>query len=345
MTGKLTLGFDCLRTAQTSQANMTISKTIDVSICIVNWNTKELLRDCLNSIKERTAGLTCEIIIVDNDSRDESVQMVKSDYPECLIVERKENLGFARGNNEAVKNASGKYIFYLNPDTELITNAIYGMFIFLEKNADFGAVGCKLVTSDGEIQFTCARTFPTPFNQFSLLAMLNRLFPRSRQLSTVEMEYWDHTDSREIDCLSGACIMARKHIIDGLNGFDDAFFMYAEDVDLCYRIRSEGWKIYYLAEERIFHHEGASSKKKANRHFSAIMQRVSNCYFFTKHFGRIKALKYRAAVAAGSIIRLFVLMFLTPILVKTNPEKVSTDSFPKYWNLFLWALGLRNIHR
>ena len=324
---------------------MTISKPIDVSICIVNWNTKELLRQCLNSIKERTAGLTYETIIVDNDSRDESVQMVKLDYPECLIIESKENLGFAKGNNEAVKGASGKYIFYLNPDTELITNAIYGMFFILEKHADIGAVGCQLVTSAGQIQYTCARTFPSPLNQFSLLVMLNKLFPRSRQLSTAEMEYWDHTDSREIDCLSGACIMARKHIIDGLNGFDEAFFMYAEDVDLCYRIRSEGWKIHYLAEERIFHHEGASSKKRANRHFSAIMQRASNYYFLTKHFGRIQALKYRVAVAVGSIIRLCVLMFLAPILIKTNPEKVSTDSFPKYWNLFLWALGLRNIHR
>lgn len=324
---------------------MTIKNKIDVSICIVNWNTKELLRECLKSIKERTAGLAYEIIILDNDSRDESVQMVKSDYPECLIVESKENLGFARGNNEAVKNASGKYIFYLNPDTELITNAICGMFFFLEKHADFGAVGCQLVTSAGQIQYTCARTFPSPLNQFSLLAMLNKLFPQSRQLSTVEMDYWDHADSREIDCLSGACIMARQHIIDRLNGFDEAFFMYAEDVDLCYRISSEGWKIYYLAEERIFHHEGASTKKKANRHFSAIMQRASNYYFLTKHFGRIKALKYRAAVGVGSIIRLFVLMFLMPVLVKTYPQKVRADSFLKYCNLFLWAVGLRNIHR
>lgn len=324
---------------------MTLPKTIDVSICIVNWNTKEFLRECLNSIKEKTAGLTYEIIIVDNNSQDDSVQMVKFDHPECLMVESQKNLGFAKGNNEAVKNASGKYIFYLNPDTKLITNAICSMFVFMEKHADFGAVGCQLVTSDGQIQYTCARTFPSPLNQFSFLAMLNKLFPQSRRLSTVEMNYWDHADSREIDCLSGACIMARKHIIDGLKGFDEAFFMYAEDVDLCYRIRNEGWKIYYLAEERIFHHEGASSKKKANRHFSAIMQRDSNYYFITKHFGRIEALKFKVAVAIGSIIRLLVLMFLTPLLVKTKPEKVSINNFAKYCNLFLWAVGLRNIHR
>ncbi len=321
---------------------MKLSKKTDVSICIVNWNTKDLVQKCIKSIREKTSGLTYEIIIVDNNSLDESVQIIKSDYPECLIVESKKNLGFAKGNNEAVKKASGKYILYLNPDTELITNAIFGMFLFLEKNADFGAVGCKLVTSDGRIQFTCARTFPTPFNQFSFLAMLNRLFPQSKHLSTVEMNYWDHADNREIDCLSGACIMARKDIIDALNGFDENFFMYAEDVDLCYRIRMAGWKIYYLAEDSISHHEGASSKKRSDRHFGEIMQRASNYYFLTKHFGHIKAFEFKAAVGVGSIIRLFVLIFVSPFLFQSLPKKMRPDIFGKYFNLFLWAIGLRN---
>ncbi len=321
---------------------MELQKEINVSVCIVNWNTKYLLQQCVKSIREKTGGLTYEIIIVDNNSQDDSIQMVKRDYPECVIIESKKNLGFAKGNNEAVKKASGKYILYLNPDTELITNAICGMYLFLEKNKDFGAVGCKLVGSDGQIQFTCARTFPTPFNQFSFLTMLDRLFPQSRRLSTVEMNYWDHADSREVDCLSGACILARKEVIDTLNGFDEKFFMYAEDVDLCYRIRKESWKIYYLAEESIFHHEGASSKKKPNRHFSAIMQRTSNYYFFAKHFGHIKAFEFKAAVGAGSIIRLFALIILLPFLLQSKPAKVNSDTFSKYLYLFLWSIGLRS---
>jgi GT2 family glycosyltransferase len=206
-------------------------------------------------------------------------------------------------------------------------------------------VGCKLVTTDGQIQFTCARTFPTPFNQFNFLSMLNRLFPQSRILSTVEMDYWDHTDSREIDCISGACIMTRRDIIDTLHGFDENIFMYAEDVDLCYRIRKESWKIYYLAEESIFHHEGSSSKKRSNRHFGALMQRASNYYFLKKHFGHAKALEFKIAVGVGSIIRLFVLILLTPLSILSIPEKVSRDSFGKYYNLFLWAIGLRNAHQ
>lgn len=324
---------------------MELSDKIDVSICIVNWNTKELLKKCIGSIKDRTEGLTYEIVIVDNNSQDDSTQMVRQSFPECSIVESKKNLGFAKGNNEAVTKATGKYILYLNPDTELITNAIFGMFLFLERNADFGAVGCKLVTSDGQIQFTCARTFPTPFNQFALLSMLNRLFPQSRCFSTVEMNYWNHADSREIDCLSGACIMARKHIIDTLNGFDEKYFMYAEDVDLCYRIKKESWKIYYLAEERIFHHEGASSKKRTARHFATVMQRASNYYFLNKHFGYVKALEYRIAVGVGSIIRLFMLILLVPLLSRSKSEKLSPGIFGKYFNLFLWAIGLRKAYR
>jgi GT2 family glycosyltransferase len=324
---------------------MKIFREKNVSICIVNWNTTKLLKNCIKSIEEKTVGLTYEIIIVDNDSQDDSVSMVKREYPGCLLVESKKNLGFARGNNEAVKNASGKYILYLNPDTELITNAIYGMFIFLERNTNFGAVGCKLVTADGQIQFTCARTFPTPFNQFCLLSMLNRLFPQSRALSTVEMNYWDHSDSREIDCLSGACIMARKDVIDSLGGFDENYFMYAEDVDLCYRIRKDAWKIYYLCEESIFHYEGASSKQKADKHFSALMQRASNYYFLIKHFGHIKGMTFKAAVGIGSIIRLIVLSVLTLFLILTGPKKISPDIFGKYLTLFLWSIGLINSHR
>lgn len=322
---------------------MNSSKQIDVSICIVNWNAKNLLARCLESIKDKTTALAYEIIIVDNNSQDGSVRMVKLEHPECLLIESKKNLGFAKGNNRALEQASGKYILYLNPDTELISNAIYGMFDFLEKNTDFGAVGCKLVDSDGHIQFTCARAFPSPLNQFTLLTMLNKLLPTSRTFSTVEMNYWDHMDSREIDCLSGACIMARKDIIDSINGFDESYFMYAEDVDLCYRIKKQSWRIYYLSEYSIFHHEGGSSKQRSNRHFASVMQRTSNYYFINKHFGRIKAYEFRASVCVGSFIRLLALAILVPVYIIYKPGKISTGVFGKYSNLFLWSIGLREV--
>lgn len=313
---------------------------MEVSICIVNWNTKDLLYNCIKSIEEKTFGVRYEILVVDNNSADESVEMVQREFSNCNLILSERNLGFAKGNNVAVKKASGKYILYLNPDTELVTNAIYGMYLFLEEQKEFGAVGCTLLNPDGTIQFTGARTFPNPFNQFCYLTMLNRLFPRSKFFSTIEIGYWDHMESREIDCLSGACIMVRKDIIDKLKGFDESIFMYAEDVDLCYRIRKDGWKIYYLADEEIIHMEGAASKKTSNKYFGAILQRESNHYFLRKHFGNAEAVKFKLVICVGSLIRILTIILLIPNLMLVQKRRDILFIIGKYYNLFLWSIGM-----
>ena len=138
--------------------------------------------------------------------------------------------------------------------------------------------------------------------------MLNRLFPKSRLFSSIEMKYWDHTTSREIDCISGAYMMVRKAIINKLQGFDENIFMYADDVDLCYRIKQEGWKLYYLANEKIIHYAGVSSNQKSNKHFSTIMQKESNYYFINKHFGKFKAQQFKLAVCIGTMISLIKIL-------------------------------------
>lgn len=315
-------------------------RSVDVSICIVNWNTKDLLANCIDSIHEKTTGISYEIIVVDNMSYDGSAEMVRQCYPQCRIFASKENLGFAGGNNVAVKEAQGKYVLYLNPDTVLATNAIYGMFQYADTHPEVGAVGCKLLNQDGSVQFTCARTYPTLWNQFCELMMLNRVFPRSKMFSTIEMNYWDHKDSRQIDCLSGACILARKSIIDKLGGFDENLFMYAEDVDLCFRINLEGKKIYYLADEKIYHLEGQSSKQQSNKYYSAIIQRESNHYYTRKHFGAVSALFYRAIIFIGSSVRLLVtvLSVLDPSRNRLTRER-RHDILLKYFNLLLWSSG------
>ena len=241
---------------------------MDVSVIIVSWNTKDLLKRCLQSINEQTKGITYEVIVIDNDSHDGTCEMLKEEFPKYHLIESKKNLGFVKGNNCAFKHARGRYILYLNPDMELLSNAIGEMKCFLDQKLEYGAVGCKLVYPNGSIQYVCARTFPTPFNQFCFLVALNRIFPNSKTFSTVEMRYWDHNDSREVDCLSGACILVRRRIIQWLSGFDEKIFMYADDVDLCFRIRKAGWKIQYLADHKIIHYSGASSKQHSKRYFS-----------------------------------------------------------------------------
>jgi GT2 family glycosyltransferase len=320
-------------------------KNVDVSIIIVNWNTKELLADCIRSIIERTENLKYKIIVVENNSIDGSAEMIRSQFPYVNLIESKMNLGFAKGNNRALAEVLGKYILYMNPDTELKTNAIYGIANFLDTYLEYGAAGCKILNSDGSIQFTCARTFPSPFRQFCSLSMLNRLFPQSEFFSTVEMTYWDHSNSREIDCLSGAFMMVRKTLVDKLHGFDENLFMYAEDVDLCFRIKRMGGKIYYLAKEEIYHFEGSGTRKNPNPNFSSLFQKESNYYFIQKHFGTAVGCRFKIATFIGSLARLVMLVLLIPYLLicSSNCNFDINRAINKYYNILLWSVGSRNL--
>jgi len=312
---------------------------VDLSVCIVNWNAIKYLPISLDSIMACSTGINYEIIIHDNASSDGSVALLESDYPMVRVLANNNNVGFAAGNNIASKAANGRYILYLNPDTELRTNAFEGMVRFMDQNPEYGAIGCKLENGDGTIQYTCARTFPTPFNQFCYLAMINRLFPRSKLLSSVELEYWDHNNSRDIDCISGACLLVRKEVNDCIGGFDENIFMYGEDVDICYRIRDLGYKIYYLATERIVHYGGKSSGQIQLNHFSTILQRFSNYYFLKKTYGIVRATNYRIAVGIGSLIRIILVSIYNTgkILKGKQPESFI---FHKYKALFHWSLFL-----
>lgn len=317
---------------------------MDVSVCIVSWNTKDLLSNCIKTIKEKTFGVSYEIIIVDNASADGSSEMVRERFLDCKLIESRRNLGFAKGNNLAVKGASGKYILYLNPDTEVVTNAIGGIFSFLENNNDYGAAGCKLTDPNGNIQYTCAAAFPTPFNTLCSLLLLDKVFPRSRFFTSRELSYWNHEDSRSIECLSGACLMVRRDIVEKLGGFDENVFMYSEDLDLCYRILKAGWNIYYLATEVIIHNEGASTKVRSNKNFSSLMQKESNYYFLKKNFGLIKAVEFRLIAGVGSLSRIIIILIFSPILAIKRHFNIF-KAFHKYVTIILWSIGLKNTSR
>ncbi len=313
---------------------------MDLSICIVNWNTKELLRQCLKSIYKKTVGIDFDIIVVDNASQDGSVEMLREEFPQCTAIGSNDNLGFSKANNLAIKKTKGKYILFLNPDTELKTNALAGMVMFLEKNSEYGAVGCKLLNRDESIQFTCARKFPSPFKHLCFLLMIDRIFPGFRLFSTTEMGYWDHLDSREVDCLSGACILTRKNLLDQIGGFDENFFMYGEDVELCYRIKKNGWRISYLAEEEIFHFSGASSSQRKETSFSSVMQLESNYKFMARNYGEGKAFQFRISTFIGSLFRMIFIFIILPIIsiYEKNQKEKLTYSLKKYSNIFLWSI-------
>ena len=264
---------------------------MDLSVVIVNWNARDYLRKCLRSIYENSKGIDVEVFIVDNGSSDESAEMVRKEFPEAKLIENKANAGFGAANNRALKICAGEFALMLNPDTEVLNGAFAAMVNFLKQNGEVGVVGAKLLNADGTIQLTCARNFPTLLTEFFWLTTLVRRFPKNRLVGHYLMSYWDHNDKREVDCLSGACIMARKDLLKKLGYFDENYFMYGEDVDLCYRIKEAGWQIWYLPEAEIIHYGGGSSKSVSEK--AVIYDRESVYTYFKKHNGTVTAISYK----------------------------------------------------
>lgn len=238
----------------------------EVSVIIVNYNVKELLAQCIESIFLASRNIKTEIIIVDNNSFDGSVEYIKKKYPnhpDIKIIASEINLGFAKANNLGAKSASGEYLLILNPDTILQEDTIEKTLNFYKQNKDAGAVTCKLILPSGKLDLACRRSFPTPSVALYRITGLSRLFPRSRTFGKYNLTYLDENSTYEVDAIVGAFMLVKKSIYDSINGFDEEYFMYGEDIDICYRIKKAGYKIYYYPETGIIHYKGESTKKSS----------------------------------------------------------------------------------
>jgi len=254
---------------------------IDLSIVIVNWNVRELLRRCLASIF--VADLPrMEVIVVDNASSDGSSEMLRAEFPQVMLLANAHNRGFPAGNNQAFAVARGRYVMTLNPDTELIGQALTGMLAYLDAHPQVGALGPQLLNPDGSIQ-SSRRRFPTLSTALFESTWLQGLAPHG-VLQRYYMEDIAPNVMQEVDWLVGACILVRREVLQTVGGFDEAFFMYSEELDWCKRIQSAGWKIVYLPEAKVIHHTGRSSEQAvAARH---IHFQTSKVRYFRKHHGR-----------------------------------------------------------
>jgi GT2 family glycosyltransferase len=316
---------------------------MDVTVIIINWHSRDYLLGCLESLYARTRrSVSMEVVVADNGSYDGCEEALRAAFPHVAFRQLGRNRGFAAANNLAARGGRGRYVLLLNPDIEVLTDAVGAMVRFLDAHRGWDAAGCRLECADGSIQLTCARAFPSPRAQLCSLLMLDRLFPRLEAFSSVEMAYWDHRDERDVACLSGACMMVRREVFERLGGFDERLFMYAEDVDLCYRIRCGGGRIRYLAGERMVHYGGGSTSRGGRTHFAALMQKESNIYFMRKHFGGAAALAFRGAVATGSLVRMVAAGgVMAMALVRPRWLRPAVWTFRKYGLLVLWAIGLR----
>ena len=271
-------------------------KRIDLSVIILNYNTKDLLRDCLQSIKKaKTNGLGFEIIVVDNASTDGSVAMVKKEFPEVKPIINKKNLGFAAGNNVGFKKAEGRYLLLLNPDTIVQSETLKFMVEFMDKHPQVGAATCRIELPNGRLDYSCHRGFPTPWNAFTYFSGLAKIFPKTKFFTGYTLTYLSLERAHEIDSGCGAFLVIRRQAGEEVRWLDEDYFWYGEDLDFCYRLKEKGWQIMFVPPVKIVHYKGAASgiirhsqkiatatketKIKSTKASTAVMR-----VFFQKHY-------------------------------------------------------------
>lgn len=238
-------------------------REITVSIVIVNWKTPDLLAACLESIaREDQNHESFELLVVDNDSRDGSVEMLRERFPHVDVTANTENTGFSRGCNQAIPKARGRYVLLLNPDTVITTNAITNLASFLDQNPDCAAVGPKVLNTDGTLQLACRRSFPSLEASLFRLTYLSRLFPNHPYIARYNLTHADPDKVLAVDALSGSCMMVRASVIETIGLLDEDIFMFGEDIDWCWRMKEAGHTVYYTPDSVVYHVHGAASRKR-----------------------------------------------------------------------------------
>jgi N-acetylglucosaminyl-diphospho-decaprenol L-rhamnosyltransferase len=253
---------------------------MDVSILIVNYKTRELLRQCLSSIFTSGCGPEFEVIVVDNDSRDGSVEMVREEFPQVILIDHGENAGLAHGNNVAAAMAGGQYLLFMNPDTVIRSEALEKMVAYMRDHLEVGILGPKLVYPDGELQDSC-RSFYKIRTIVLRRTFFGRLFPESSLLRHHLMEDYKHDVPREVDWMLGACLMMPRRVCDAIGGWDEGYKLYFEDVDICWRVKMAGYKVMYFPEAVVVHHHRRDSAQGFSR--KTVRHIVSAIRFLNKY--------------------------------------------------------------
>ena len=237
----------------------------DLSVVIPSYNTRDLMEQALRTVQEASGDLSVEVIVVDNASRDGSADMVAERVPEAELIRNERNLGFGGANNAAFARARGRHVLLLNSDTIVRPDTLSTLVSFMDEHPEAGAAGCRILNPDGSLQLDCRRGFPTPAAAFYKLTGLSRMFPRSQRFARYNLTYLDPDEMNEVDALSGSCMIVRRQVLEQVGGFDEAYFMYGEDLDWCFRMREAGWKIYYTPTTEIIHFRGESGRTESMR--------------------------------------------------------------------------------
>jgi GT2 family glycosyltransferase len=311
---------------------------IDLSVIIVNWNSAEHLRKCLSSIAADQNSPDLEVLVVDNASYDGSAEMVRRQFPWVRFIQSAENLGFAGGNNLARQHAQGDTLLFLNPDTEVFPSALKRMLVRLWASPGVGAVGPRLLNSDLSLQTTCLQAFPTFWNLLFDADALKVMFPRWR-IWGMRPLFSNGTDADVAGMISGACLMVRRDAFDHVEGFSPEYFIYGEDLDLCYKLKNAGWTLKYVDSAEVVHHGGQSTKSRSESGFGDVLIRQAVYNFVRKTRGAFYAKLCRMAICISAIIRISILTLLRVAPTNISRSKALQHRARKWVQIFRWSVG------
>jgi len=275
-----------------------------LSVVIVNYNVEYFLEQCLLSVRKAMQTVIGEVFVVDNNSIDGSVKMVKDKFPEVKLIANKKNLGFSKANNQAMKMASGEYVLLLNPDTVVEDDTFEKIVAFMDSHPDAGGLGVKMVDGSGKFLPESKRGLPTPEAAFYKMFGISKIFPKSKRFSKYHLGYLNQNEIHEVEILAGAFMLMRKSVLDKIGLLDESFFMYGEDIDLSYRIIKAGYKNYYFPKTRIIHYKGESTKKSSVNYVLVFYKAM--VIFARKHFTQKNARLLTNLINIAIYIRAFI---------------------------------------
>lgn len=315
---------------------------MDLSIIIVNWNSSGYLDKCIQSIVDNTHGISYEIIVVENASYDDCEKVVEKYRDVTTLIQSTENLGFARANNLGYRYSRGSSLLFLNPDTQILGDALSRLHKTVLFLADVGGLGCRILNTDGSIQTSCIQAFPTILNQMLDAEWFQNRFPKSRLWGMGPL--FEISDRAiEVEAIAGSCLMVRRDCFEKIGLFSEEYFMYSEDLDLCYKMRLHGYRNYHFGAASVIHHGGGSTKFTVNSSFSAVLMRESLKMFLRKFHGSIYSFSYVLAMQLMSMVRIVILLFMYPISFLNLKRKREIDtSLNKWRSIFLWSIGMKD---
>ena len=309
---------------------------MELSIIIVNWNSLTYVRKCLLSVYQHLGDMSFEIIVVDNASPDPGIDTLKEQFPNVLIIKSTVNLGFAGANNLGFRRSTGRYTLFLNPDTQLVDNAVQTMLGETESIPDVGVIGCKLLNTDLSIQTSSIQTFPTITNQLLDYEYLHLRWPRC-SFWNIGPLFSDDTAPVPVQVISGACMLMKREVFEQAGMFTEDYFMYAEDLDLCYKVKRLGFDNYYVGQAQVIHHGGQSSNRMNVSNWSTIMRYSAVHRFCIKREGSLYGSLFRVAMGCAALFRLILLLLAKPFAANDLRKQSIKKATSKWFAVLKWS--------